>query len=520
MTQVAGISEDEPAAPPRPRGSGSRLVMLLVAGAVVGKGLGFVREIMMAQVFGASLVADAFRAATTGIMMPLAPFQSESVPATLIPLHRRWQEDMSAPRLFAALSIAITCVGILLMTLVIVFGRQWIDLLVGGFSAAAKDRTYGFLEILALAMPASVLLNVLAACEISLGRSRMMTLRAGLTNVSIIIGLVGLMIFGWEESIAWAFAAAFNTLALAGLALLIREGALDFTSVGLADIGYAVRAFGRQFLPLTLVPLTEQANIWIERLLASTLLVGTLASLEYARTITDSAVLFISQPIGLVLLSRFDSRNEHDKIQAVMRPLLAVGMPGCVALALFAPDIARVVFARGAFNEIAVGMTADAIRGISVGLWAATVGWVVLRLLNGAGRNMAAAAILVAAYLANLAFNSLVFGLVPHALHSSLILGLGEAVRGLVLFGATVVTLKLVRPAATMITLALVPAAVMFVFGWVILDTMPSLWPRLCAAGLLTGLSVALGLQMLSPHLLNLGIKSCFRLIGRWSARR
>ncbi|MFX8577807.1 hypothetical protein ABTM02_20180, partial [Acinetobacter baumannii] len=89
-------------------------------------------------VFGASLIADAFRAATTGILMPLAPFQSESVPSTLIPLHRRWEEDGAAPRLFAALTLAITAIGILLMGLVLVFSEQWIDLLVGGFSEAAK----------------------------------------------------------------------------------------------------------------------------------------------------------------------------------------------------------------------------------------------------------------------------------------------------------------------------------------------------------------------------------------------
>ena len=32
-------------------------------------------------------------------------------------------------------------------------------------------------------------------------------------------------------------------------------------------------------------------------------------------------------------------------------------------------------------------LTSQALRGIAVGLWAATLGWILMRILNGAGRN-------------------------------------------------------------------------------------------------------------------------------------
>jgi len=497
------------------RRSSSHLVLLLMAGAVVGKGLGFAREILMAHVLGASVVADAYRAATTGIMMPLAAFQNESVPTTLIPLHLRWQEANIAPRMFAALSIAVTAVGVVLLGLVIRFGAEWVDVLVGGFSPAGKARTLEFMQILALAMPASVLVNVLAACEISLGRSRLTAIRASLVNVSVIVGILCLMFLGWSNAIAWAFSIAFNALGIWGITRLVAEGALDFGAVRLSDIGAATRAFLHQFLPLMLVPLAEQGNIWVERLIASGLLVGTVASLDYARTITDSAVLFISQPIGLVLLARFSGKDDHEKILVMMRPLLAASLPICVALAIFAPDVARAVFERGAFNDEAVRTTADAIRGISAGLWASTVGWVVLRLLNGAGRNMAAAAIIVLAFLANIAFNVAVFEIAPNLLPGSLVLGLGEAVRGLVLLFTTLVVLEIMRPSLNMILLALVPTAVMMSCGLAIHGLVPHVWARLTLACPATLISMIIGLQILSPNLVNLGLRHCFRLVNR-----
>ena len=72
---------------------------------------------------------------------------------------------------------------------------------------------------------------------------------------------------------------------------------------------------------------------------------------------------------------------------------------------MFAEDIVSLVFARGAFNETAVTLTGGALRGIALGLWAATLGMILLRFLNNAGRNGRAALILASAYAVNALLN-------------------------------------------------------------------------------------------------------------------
>ena len=101
-------------------------------------------------------------------------------------------------------------------------------------------------------------------------------------------------------------------------------------------------------------------------------------------------------------------------------------------IAVFATDIVRVVFARGAFDEHAVMLTTGALRGISVGLWAAMLGWVLVRMVNASGRHGLAAIVIVSAYAGNALVN---FVVVPHL--GTLGLGLGEATRGLLLLGGT-----------------------------------------------------------------------------------
>jgi putative peptidoglycan lipid II flippase len=63
-----------------------RFTAILISGALASKLLGFAREILMAQLIGASLVADSFRSAITAIMLPLIFMHNESVPAILIPM--------------------------------------------------------------------------------------------------------------------------------------------------------------------------------------------------------------------------------------------------------------------------------------------------------------------------------------------------------------------------------------------------------------------------------------------------
>ena len=85
-----------------------------------------------------------------------------------------------------------------------------------------------------------------------------------------------------------------------------------------------------------LQPLAEQGQVWLERIVASGFAVGTLASIDYARTLTDSAVLLIAQPIGMAVLYKGKSENPRAAALSMAAPLLAVTVPGSVYLAVFA----------------------------------------------------------------------------------------------------------------------------------------------------------------------------------------
>jgi putative peptidoglycan lipid II flippase len=481
------------------RPSTRRFTAILISGALASKLLGFGREILMAQVLGASLVADGFRGAITAVMLPLAFLQNETVPAVMIPMHRDALKGDDAPQKLGALTVALTGIAMILMVAIELLGERWVQAFVGGFTPEGRLLTLDFIRIMALGMPASAMINVLAAGEIALGRTRLTNIRASILNVSVLLGIALLAVSGNVHTLAWSFSIAFNALGAWGLYTMWREGVLSFRGLSVPTVLAAGREFFRRLRPLLALPVAEQGNVWIERILASRLATGAVASLDYARTLTESALLLISQPVGLAVLSGHTHEDPSGQIESIARPILALSLPASAFLVMFAPEIVSLVFQRGAFNEHALMLTSGALRGIAFGLWAATLGWILIRILNGAGRNFAAATIIVSAYVVNIAINLLTSYLPGSEQYGTLLLGLGEAARGIVLLAGVMIALGSRRKLLLLIFLASLPAALMAIVGWQVHEAISGTVARLFVGGVAYLVCVALSLAVLMP---------------------
>lgn len=476
-----------------------RFTAILISGALASKLLGFGREVLMAKVLGASLVADSFRGANTAVMLPLAFMQNETVPAVMIPMQQDALKKGEGPRNLAALAVALTGVATLIMLAIQMLGEWWIHAFVGGFSPEGRSLTLDFVRIMALGMPASALINVLAAGEIALGRTRLTNIRASILNVAALLGIAWLAFTGNFHALAWSFTLAFNGLGIWGLYTLWREGVLSFSGLSLSSVAGAGGEFLHRLRPLLALPMAEQGNVWVERVIASRITTGAVASLDYARTLTESALLLISQPVGLAVLSSHPPRDPQAQIESIARPVLALALPASMYLVMFAPEIVRLVFFRGAFNEHALLLTSGALRGIAFGLWASTLGWILIRILNGAGRNFAAALIIVTAYVVNIVVNVLTTHLPGLDGSGTLLLGLGEAVRGIILLAGVMIALESRGRLVVLIGLACIPAALMVLLGWQVHEFVEGMIPRLMIGIIAYLVSIALALVLLVP---------------------
>ncbi|MFC0480783.1 lipid II flippase MurJ [Gellertiella hungarica] len=490
-------TQDNAPAPP----SIKKVAAKLSSGALFSKSLGFVREIFMAHVVGVAALADSFRSSITIILVPLAFLQNESVPAILIPRMQEAGRQGEAAHRLAAMTIALTSIGALLMVLTMIIANLLVDAMLAGVSVAERQTTIYFVHIMAFSMPASVAINCLAAGEIALGKTRVTNARASILNVGVMLGLAMLVLTDEGAMLAIAFTLSFNTLAIWATWSLWREGNLSFERLTAGDVWSETRIFLSRLVPFLPLPAAEQTNIWLERLLASKLTTGAIASMDYARTLTDSALLLVSQPIGLAVLSHGDEDRIKEQSEAITRFVAIVMMPASAFIFVFAPDIVRLIFQRGAFNALGVELTSEALRGISIGLWASTLGWILLRLLNRANRSTLAAGILVASYLANIGINAATATLAEAQTYGTLFLGFGETVRSFVMCASVIIALGTPLSLLRLLARGLIPAAAMALAGLEVIETFDGTLVRLALGLSCYLLAVAIGAALLAPEI-------------------
>ena len=127
------------------------------------------------------------------------------------------------------------------------------------------------------------------------------------------------------------------------------------------------------------------------------------------------------------------------------------------------------------------------------------LGWILLRLLNSASRNMRVALILMISYAAGTTFNVLISGTAPADGSDIVLIGLGETTRALVMLAGVLLSMQKGYRLLPIIGLAALPALMMLGLGALVKDTVPGVLPRLASGLLALGICLAIALAVLAP---------------------
>ena len=133
--------------------------------------------------------------------------------------------------------------------------------------------------------------------------------------------------------------------------------------------------FGKALLPVTVALALLPAMIAVSRCFASALLPGSVTAVTLAASLASIPGQFAAASVGMVLLPQtalFKAAGRmRDAAIGVERALCStafVALPCAIVLGLWPHQIVQMVFQRGAFDRAAVGLTASALTGFSVGV--------------------------------------------------------------------------------------------------------------------------------------------------------
>lgn len=393
-----------------------------------------VREVLFAAFFGTTAVADAYRAVLTATLAPVHLFTSEATSAAFIPQFHKDREnrDHSAWCLFNGVGLLLLILSLAIGAALYFWAPTWVLLLFPGFTGDRFTLAVQMLKIMAWGVPFYATSALLISLEIGSGHFHLAALRSFAQNAGVIVALAVAFFIGRPIWIAWGFTGTYLLFVFFGAGWMIKREILEG---GWYRHWYALQPVMKQFWkamkPLTVLSVLLQANLLLEKAIASLIGPGVVASVDYARFIPETIQDLVVVPLGLVSLSAMvnlkneEVRKQSDRMGTLVLLLL---VPLSCFVLVSAPDIVRLLYKRGAFDENSVYITSQTVRGMAVGMWAVCMAYVLQKVYNARLRNREVLQIATVALCANALFNILAYRYL-----GVLAIGLGFSLGGVVM---------------------------------------------------------------------------------------
>jgi putative peptidoglycan lipid II flippase len=342
------------------------------------KGIGYLREIILAYFFGTGALVDAFRIALTAVLLPTNILAGSALQNSIIPVFQGFlsQNKKRIAWIFAnQLFFVLVGLGLVLFVLEYFFAEKWVYLLAPGFNAEQAGHAVFFTRLMSFSVP------LMMACSIAFILNcfyvfKVPSLRAPIQNIFVLAGILLTVYRGKFEFMGAAFPVAY-LIFFVMLAISIRKyWEFRFTPM----IRRSLKIWS-QFMPVWLplfgMMLVGQLNVYIDRLITSLLSEGSIAALEYSRFLVETPGITLGIGFMSVFLPYFSALSARDDTAALSRNIehmitlsVYIMLPVSLVLFISGEEIIELLFGYGKFDKASVSLTASALKGYSIGVWA------------------------------------------------------------------------------------------------------------------------------------------------------
>ncbi len=346
---------------------------------------GFIRDMVVAALFGAGLTTDAFFVAFRIPNLLRRLLAEGSLTVSFVPVFTEYLRNKTREEALEVANITFTALSIILVIvslLGVLFSPLIVTIMAPGF--ARMPAQYELAVFLTrLMFPYILLISLVALCMGILNSLRHFAapaLSPVVLNLSMILAALTLRDLFREPVVALAVGVMVGgVLQLAmQVPVLIRMGVRLKPDFHFRHPG--VKRIGMLMLPASFGAAIYQINIFIGTILASLLPVGSVSYLYYADRIVELPLGVFAIAVGTATLPSFSDQVAQGRIEELkrtiafsLRLILFITIPATFALIVLRVPIISVLFERGEFNPQATALTAQALLAYAVGLWAFSV---------------------------------------------------------------------------------------------------------------------------------------------------
>ncbi|MBK1631899.1 murein biosynthesis integral membrane protein MurJ [Thiohalocapsa halophila] len=346
--------------------------------------LGFVRDLLIARLFGADAATDAFFVAFKVPNLLRRLFAEGAFAAALVPVLQRYREARSAADLkdfvdraagsLALLLFVVTALGVLAAPLLVLAFAP-------GFAAEPETHVLSA-AMLRLTLPYLFFIGLTAFAGGVLNTHE----RFGVPAFTpVLLNLVLIACALWLAprldqpvmALAWGVLLAGLVQLAFQLPFLARLGLLPRPRLGLRHPG--VQRIGRLMGPALFGVSVAQVALLIDTLLASLLVTGSISWLYYSDRLVEFPLGILGAALGTVILPQL-SRSAGVRAESgaggafsrtldwALRWVLLLGVPASIGLMLLAGPVLATLFLSGSFGAEDVTMARQSLVAYSAGL--------------------------------------------------------------------------------------------------------------------------------------------------------
>lgn len=369
-TPQVEIGGAEPHAPDAPGIAGAATIIAL--GNVTSRLLGLLREMVIANLFGATGLVSAFDVASRVPRMLFDLLIDGLVSSALVPVfselaerdrHELWRV---ASIMFSLATLVMSAGALLLM----LFAPIVAWLMAGGYEPELLELTARLMRITAPAVVFLSLSGITTGLLYALKRFTLPAFTAAVFNASIVVAALVL-----TGGLGWGI----ESLALGLLIGSVMQVALQLPGLRDAHLRFSLdwrhpvlRRIIRLYTPVVLGLVVSQVGIIIDRNLASRTGAQSIAWMRYATTLVQFPLGLVSVAISMAILptlSRQASSPEDgsrekflDTLATGLRMVLVLILPAVIGLFALAEPVVALVFEHGDFTSFDTVQTAQALR--------------------------------------------------------------------------------------------------------------------------------------------------------------
>lgn len=347
---------------------------------LVSRILGLIREMLIANLFGAGMVSDAFNVAFRLPNLLRRLFAEGAFSQAFVPILAEYKSRRTQEETFELVSHVTSILGLVVfgVSLLGVIFAPWVIYVTASGFTSQPDKFALTVELTRITFPYIFFQAMVAVSAGVLNTWNRFSVPA-FTPTLLNISSIAMMLFAAPyferpvDSLAWgAFIGGVLQMAIQ-IPALARIGMLPRFSVSLADPG--VRRILKIMLPATLGVSVAQVSLLINQSFGSWLPDGSISWLNYADRLMEFPMGMLGAALGTILLpslSKMKASNDAQGFSATLdwglRMACLLTAPSAVGMMILAVPLASTLFQHGAFAAADTLQTRQALLAYSIGL--------------------------------------------------------------------------------------------------------------------------------------------------------